>query len=496
MYHILQYPAGAETHETCLARLTEETKKKTAIIYNLATTAYETNDVTFTTLLYYIHTLLPHCERCTIGISVLLRMQASALGVSDADPQMPAKTKKEFGLAFIRIATVFLNWADKEQVLAVQKEVAFIIRVYVKLGTTIMSNPLSLIRPLRRAVELTSPSQVCLTPSDAHILQICIAGQMYQYAVDFIRSRELLEIQPKFNSLVTLDYLKYFYYSGICFIAVKDWAASLESLLMAITTPTNGGVSSVVSSALKKAKLVQLIHNGKQLVLPKYTANAVTRHSNSQGMQVYESIVKLYEEDNMQGLQTCVRGEKASAILNADSNYGLAEQVVDSLRKFRIKQLTKTYCSLSLVDIAGLVEMEGSSEGSSGGEISSNASEGVSSQSGAIDGNDADRITRVEKLVASMASNGDIDASIDQSAGIVRFEAADAISSAMERMTDFTTLSRSIADTMEMSTLLRQRQKDVLTSSHYVMKTSSGSNPQGSFLRDYQVGGGSHAIHF
>lgn len=403
-------------------------------------------------------------------------MQASSLGALDSDQQLTPKAKKDFGLAFIRVVKFFLLCAEKAQVMVAQREVAFIIRAFVKLGTTITSNHLSLIRPLRRAVDLTSPSNVCLTPSHAHLLQLCITGQMYGYAVEFIKSKELLEIQPRTNGLVTLDYLKYFYYSGICFIAVKDWSAALESLLMAITTPTNGGVSAVVGCALKKAKLVQLIQTGKSLDLPKHTATAVTRHSTSTGMQLYESIVKLYEEDDLQGLQTCINGEKALSILNNDSNHGLAEQVIDSLLKLRIKQLTKTYCSLSLADIASRVALTG--ESSMPVEGSANM--------------------MVEKLITSMTFKGDINASIDQCAGIVRFESvarrSEGCSSDQKQFMDIMTLQRSIAETVEISDLLRQRQNEVLTSTHYVMKTSSGSNTSG-YLRDYQMSGGVHSIH-
>lgn len=46
-------------------------------------------------------------------------------------------------------------------------------------------------------------------------MQVAVAGQMYSYAIAFIKSNEILEIDPQSTYLSTLDYLGYFYYSGL-----------------------------------------------------------------------------------------------------------------------------------------------------------------------------------------------------------------------------------------------------------------------------------------
>lgn len=470
--------AHYEGHQNLYIRLERETKHRSSTIYNLAGTAYTSPEFgSTTTLLAYIYCLLKEGSPYTIGLSLLLRMQASSLCMAAEAQNNPDAKTKNFSLSFLNVVKYFLIRAEKDQIMVANKEVAFILRAYVKIGINYPEAQISLIHPLSHAVHLTAPSKECLTPSHALFLQVCIATQMYRYGVEFIKSREmLLEIQPKVNGLLPLDYLKYFHYSGVCFIATKEWPAALEHLLMAITIPTAGGISSVVSSALKKAKLVHLIATGKALVLPKYTAGSVIRHSTGQGMQLYETIAQLMEEDNAKGLQNCIRSDKATAILNADANYGLAEQVIASLIKLRIKQLTKAYCTLSLADIATMVDI-------------------ASLDDSIVTIEDA--VQKVEKLITSMSLTGIIDAKIDQSTGIVRLEPIYGGGSVMtgneDYITAMSTLKQSIGETLEVADILRARQKDLLTSPAYVIKTSSGSSP-GSYLRDYQFS--SNPVHF
>jgi hypothetical protein len=184
--------------------------------------------------------------------------------------------------------------------------------------------------------------------------KMCIFSQMYSYAVEFIRSTDVYEVQRKACHLPAVDYLKFFYYSGICFIGVKDFASALESFMMVITAPSGGVVSAVTISALKKARLVELILSGHALSLPKYTSSAVLRCNSSQTLQLYEALTKHFKEDNFEALLQFVRGDKSMRLLEDDSNYGLAEQVVEALLKFRVKQLTKAYSSLSLADVAAM----------------------------------------------------------------------------------------------------------------------------------------------
>ena len=44
---------------------------------------------------------------------------------------------------------------------------------------------------------------------------MCIKGQVYDVAVDFLRTHDILEIDMKNAPVSGSDFLKYFYYAGI-----------------------------------------------------------------------------------------------------------------------------------------------------------------------------------------------------------------------------------------------------------------------------------------
>lgn len=46
-------------------------------------------------------------------------------------------------------------------------------------------------------------------------LQVCIKGQVYDVAVDFLRAHDILEVDLKSAALSGSDFLRFFYYAGI-----------------------------------------------------------------------------------------------------------------------------------------------------------------------------------------------------------------------------------------------------------------------------------------
>lgn len=92
---------------------------------------------------------------------------------------------------------------------------------------------------------------------------------MYSFAHDFISNTVILEINPKKCYLEPVDFLKYFYYSGIVYIAVKDFKSALECFDQVLSFPLDA-LSAVCIDAYKKATLVSLIHAGKAYAAPRY----------------------------------------------------------------------------------------------------------------------------------------------------------------------------------------------------------------------------------
>lgn len=104
--------------------------------------------------------------------------------------------------------------------------------------------PRAVINVLQLAIRVLSPNPHCLTSAHALLLQVnipipvflcdagwckvihfshtpgcsfqaCIKGQVYDVAVDFLRTHDILEIDMKNAAVSGSDFLKYFYYAGI-----------------------------------------------------------------------------------------------------------------------------------------------------------------------------------------------------------------------------------------------------------------------------------------
>merc|ERR1719375_531999 len=104
----------------------------------------------------------------------------------------------------------------------------------------------------------------------------------------------------------------------------------------------------------------------------------------------FMDIVEAYKQGDPAALSRVV--EEKTAQIQADNNSGLVKQVVSSLRRHKVKMLTKTYLTLSLSEIAREI------------------------------GIDETSTREVEELLFDMISSGEINARIDQSTSNVAFE--------------------------------------------------------------------------
>lgn len=59
------------------------------------------------------------------------------------------------------------------------------------------------------------------------------------------------------------DYLRYFLYGGMVYMALKDWRKASHFLGIVISMPTAGAISMVMVEAYKKWVLVDLLEKGK-----------------------------------------------------------------------------------------------------------------------------------------------------------------------------------------------------------------------------------------
>lgn len=133
--------------------------------------------------------------------------------------------------------------------------------------------------------------------------------------------------------------------------------------------------------------LVSLIHHGVVPSFPKATSSVVSRQLKATCTE-YHELVTAYSSQNIHRLRTL--SESHRGVYEADGNWGLVKQCVRSLFKRSILRLTQTYLTLSLKDIAETIKLSSADE--------------------------------AEGYILRMIEAGEINATIDQRAGMVNFQ--------------------------------------------------------------------------
>ncbi|KAG9292338.1 hypothetical protein G9A89_000594, partial [Geosiphon pyriformis] len=174
------------------------------------------------------------------------------------------------------------------------------------------------------------------------------------------RARAPREALPRRRTASTgityTDHLLYHYYGGMIYIGLKNYERALYFFQLAISAPS-AATSAIQIESYKKYVLVSLLLNGKIFPLPKYTAVAVFR-SVKNHCQAYQDFATAFESLNVKRVRNEL--QKCSDTFKKDKNLGLAKQTLDAIYRQKIQQLTQTYLTLSLTDIAETVGLEGS----------------------------------------------------------------------------------------------------------------------------------------
>jgi COP9 signalosome complex subunit 3 len=332
----------------------------------------------------------------------------------------------------------FLKAADEQQVKKASVPVNTVCKCYAQMaiddGQQAM---LRSIMPLHCAIEKLRHDAETLTPVHAEYLRVCLKVKAYHLGGQIL-DQPIFDISPSGGNstctqMTAACFLSYFYYGALIRIGMKEYGAALQLLMVALTCPSTC-LSAIQADAYKKYVLISLLVNGELPSLPVYASPIIQRHAKSNGYVL--DIAEAFKQGERAGLAAVVE-EKASQI-NADNNMGLVKQVVESLRRHKVQTLTKTYLTLSLVDIARELGMEG-------------------------------RVAEVEDLLFDMISSDEINARIDQSTGNVSFEEDDGeMDAGMANQ-----LQDKLAQIMEVAGRIQAFEEEVITSETYIRKTAA-----------------------
>eukprot|EP00438_Fugacium_kawagutii_P006923 Skav203589 [mRNA] locus=scaffold935:209782:213635:+ [translate_table: standard] len=149
------------------------------------------------------------------------------------------------------------------------------------------------------------------------------------------------------RSLKPLRFLSFFYYGALVRIGTREYSKAIQLLLVVLTCPATC-LSAIQADAYKKYALLCLKVHGDVKPLPVYTSHILQRYSKSSSYVL--EMAEAFKSADANELRRILE-EKQPAI-EADSNMGLAKQVLTSMQRHKILTLTKTYLTLSLAEIA------------------------------------------------------------------------------------------------------------------------------------------------
>lgn len=233
-----------------------------------------------------------------------------------------------------------------------------------------------------------------------------------------------------------VDFVSYAYYGGMLYVGQKQFQEAIDLFTLAITAPAVS-LSSFVVEAFKKLVLTSLILNGEPPVLPKYTPFVVTRHVESH-CSAYMELSKAFQKTK--DVEKCLEiAQKHAAVFVKDANFGLVKQAIEALKQKKLLQLTRTYVTIALEEMATTA------------------------------GWDASEVVAAEKTLLELVAKGQLAAVIDKQKAMVKFvldeeESSDGGALAGDAMLQ---LQREMQKLLLVSSQLRTMDAEVVTSAKF-----------------------------
>jgi len=366
----------------------------------------------------------------SLGWLFILHVKA----VANADPKL-----------FVDQCVQFLRVCSPQQIRLDPKRFKFVCQRFTEYCVE-GKQAIRAIQPLKWAILRVQPMVEHITPQHANMLMCCVISKCYKAGVNLL-SQEVYEVDAKSTGVTPRDMLLYFYYGGICWIAVKDWEKAVYFFQQVISAPAVVP-SQIMVEAYKKYVLVSLLATGIVGGVPRYTSPGLQRHL-KQACPQYEEFNTSYSTKSTDDIHKCA--ETHMEIFRKDGNWGLIKQCIQSLYRRNIQRLTKTYLTLSTQNIADTVKLTHKQD--------------------------------AESRILHMIANKEIFASINQKDGMVSFHENPEQYDTNEMQTK---LDKLIHQTMDLTTKLQRLDETIATSEKYVQKTmQTERGPHGRWGPDY-----------
>ncbi|KAJ3077541.1 hypothetical protein HK102_005160 [Quaeritorhiza haematococci] len=297
----------------------------------------------------------------------------SASKKTDAQPPPGGDDFRQDPSYILSLASTFAQRFARDQVAFAPKEMT-------NLGTGIcllaerIGRPAAAIKPLRFAVlrwsEPVEPRHqqqhqkqqenqqyrqvdadgVILTSLHPMLMKMCLLAKNYKAALPVL-DRMITDFDKERYDLKVQDWLLYMYYGGMVYVGCKAFDRALDFFQLCVTAPAQVA-SAIQIEAYRKYVLVSILLHGRFVQLPKYVSNPVTRACRNY-CAAYTDFAQAYE--SLSAARVSTELSKHQETFAKHRNLGLARQCLHSLIRKNIQQLTQTYLTLSLGDIARTV---------------------------------------------------------------------------------------------------------------------------------------------
>ena len=224
-----------------------------------------------------------------------------------------------------------------------------------------------------------------LSSVHADLCQLCLLAKCVKPALPFLDAEVKELCDEGGGTFEVKDFLRYYYYGGMIYTALKRFDRALFFFEVAVTTPA-ATISAIMLESYKKHLLVSLLLEGKQAPFPRYTSQVVYRYLRPLS-QPYHELSSAFGKHSTEEMKRVIT--KHQTVFANDQNTGLVNQCLSALYRKNIQRLTKTFITLSLADIAARVNLESA--------------------------------RAAEMHLLQMIEDNEIFATIDQAAGMVRF---------------------------------------------------------------------------
>jgi len=196
-----------------------------------------------------------------------------------------------------------------------------------------------------------------LTSIHAILLELCLASHALKSALPFLVD-DIDDFTSELRGSECKSLLLYFYYGGMVFASLKKFREAIYFFEACIRVPATT-LSHVMLESYKKFVLVSLIQNGEVPQPPKTAAQVVNRLLKPTA-PAYCDLTQAFSTHNPVDLTNAIT--RHQEVFRRDGNFGLVKQVKSAQTKINIQRLTKTFLTLSLADVAAIVQLPGGAQ--------------------------------------------------------------------------------------------------------------------------------------